>query len=85
MDIPLYLETVTYAITIFGVPVVIYIYSICSERKEQWQGWNIEIQEWPVRDDFRKTWDEQYCHDGKNFADYFNAICHRQTGLKRAK
>lgn len=72
MDIPLYLETATYVITILGVSVAIYIYSICPERKEQWDGWNIEIQEWPVRDDFRKTWDEQHCYDGKNFADYFN-------------
>ena len=59
-------------ISIFERAFLMYQRTASISRKDQWDGWKLEIEEWFSRDNFKSVWQEHGPYFDKSFFDYFN-------------
>ena len=59
-------------ISVFERAFLMYQRTTSKSKKDQWQGWEIEIKEWLARDNFRSVWCEHGPYFDKSFFEYFN-------------
>lgn len=59
-------------ISIFERAFLMYQRATSQPKKDQWEGWELEIKEWLARINFRTVWDEHSPYFDKSFVGYFN-------------
>lgn len=59
-------------ISIFERAFLMYQRTTSKSKKGQWKGWELEINEWLERDNFRSTWSEHGPYFDKSFFEHFN-------------
>lgn len=59
-------------ISVFERAFLMYQRTTSKSKKDQWEGWEIEIKEWLSRDNFRSVWCEHGPYFDKSFFEYFN-------------
>ncbi|PCJ32914.1 MAG: hypothetical protein COA90_01380 [Gammaproteobacteria bacterium] len=60
-------------ISIFERAFLMYQRTRSQAKKDQWEGWEIEINEWLARDNFKAVWAEHSPYFDKSFVQSFNA------------
>lgn len=58
-------------ISIFERAYLMYQREIAKAKQNQWEGWDIEIQEWLERQNFKKIWDIHKQYYDQRFVSYF--------------
>ena len=59
-------------ISIFERAFLMYQRTTSKSKKDQWEGWELEVNEWLARDNFRSVWSEHGPYFDKSFFEYFN-------------
>lgn len=59
-------------IAIFERAFLMYQRTTSASKRDQWEGWELEIKEWLERDNFRSVWCEHGSYFDKSFFAYFN-------------
>ena len=59
-------------ISIFERAFLMYQRTTSKSKKDQWQGWEVEIKEWLERDNFKSVWSEHGPYFDKSFFEHFN-------------
>ncbi|HEA26020.1 MAG TPA: hypothetical protein ENH92_02765 [Ectothiorhodospiraceae bacterium] len=59
-------------ISIFERAFLMYQRTTSQSKKDQWEGWELEITEWLERDNFRSVWCEHGPYFDKSFFEHFN-------------
>ena len=59
-------------ISIFERAFLMYQRTTSKSKKDQWQGWEVEIKEWLERDNFKSVWCEHGPYFDKSFFEHFN-------------
>ena len=59
-------------ISIFERAFLMYQREAAKAKKDQWDGWDVEIKEWLERKNFRAIWDIHNSYYDQAFAKYFN-------------
>jgi hypothetical protein len=59
-------------ISIFERAYLMYQRTTSASMNDQWAGWELEINEWFERDNFRAVWKEHAPYFDKSFYEYFN-------------
>ncbi|NOR51566.1 MAG: hypothetical protein GQ470_03005 [Gammaproteobacteria bacterium] len=59
-------------ISIFERAFLMYQRAPSKVKRDQWDGWDIEIKEWLERKNFRAIWDIHNSYYDQAFAKYFN-------------
>jgi len=65
-------------ISIFERAFLMYQQTTSQSKKDQWAGWEVEIEEWFSRENFKATWSEHGPYFDKSFYDHFN---HNMTNI----
>ncbi|MCK4585759.1 MAG: hypothetical protein KAU29_00330 [Gammaproteobacteria bacterium] len=60
-------------ISIFERAFLMYQRTTSQSKKDQWEGWELEITEWLSRSNFRIVWEEHGSYFDKSFFEYFNS------------
>ncbi len=59
-------------ISIFERAFLMYHRVSSKAKKEQWEGWDVEMKEWLTRKNFREIWEIHNQYFSKTFADHLN-------------
>ena len=59
-------------ISIFERAFLMYQRTTKGSKKDQWEGWELEIVEWLSRENFKQVWKEHGAYFDKVFFEYFN-------------
>ncbi|RDH80780.1 MAG: hypothetical protein DIZ80_17305 [endosymbiont of Galathealinum brachiosum] len=58
-------------ISIFERAYLMYQREVAKAKQNQWEGWDIEIQEWLERQNFKEIWDIHKQYYDRRFVTYF--------------
>jgi len=72
-------------ISIFERAFLMYQRTTSKSKKSQWDGWELEINEWFTRDNFKATWGEHGSYFDKAFFEHFNHNMSNVTQTNEAK
>lgn len=59
-------------IAIFERAFLMYQRTTSKSKKDQWKGWELEINEWLERDNFKAVWSEHGPYFDKSFFEHFD-------------
>ena len=71
-------------ISIFERAFLMYQRTASQSKKDQWEGWEIEIKEWFSRGNFRSAWEEHGSYFDKTFFEYFNRFMSNAVAVNKA-